>query len=299
MLPLWAVLNPKVSPTSSLICYCTMDNNVTMAFVLTILAGLSTGIGSLIAFFIRDKSIKLLSFSMGLAGGVMLYLSFMEMLPHATHGISKTLAHPHDGSWYALGAFFTGMLLVAAIDRLTPHQHGPQEDLLSTGEEFKEQQEKKRLLRVGTMTAVALAIHNFPEGVATFVAALEDPHLGVAIAIAIALHNIPEGIAVSMPIYYATGDRKKAFWYSFGSGLVEPLGAIVGYFLLYAYLTPFVMGMLMAGVAGIMVFISLDQLLPAAHEYDDHRLTIYGVVLGMLLMAVSLNILVSHHAHVH
>lgn len=274
-----------------------MNQHVTMAFVLTILAGLSTGIGSLIAFFIRDKSVKLLSFSMGLAGGVMLYLSFMEMLPHAIHSIGETLPHAHDGNWYALMAFFTGMALVAAIDKLTPHQHGPQEGLLDAEEQ--QHKEKKRLLRVGTMTAVALAIHNFPEGVATFVASLEDPHLGVAIAVAIALHNIPEGIAVSMPIYYATGDRKKAFWYSFGSGLVEPLGAILGYFLLSAYLTPFIMGLLMAGVAGIMVFISLDQLLPAAHEYDDHRWAIYGVVLGMLLMAVSLNILVSHHAHVH
>jgi ZIP family zinc transporter len=273
-----------------------MDHHVTTAFTLTILAGLSTGIGSLIAFFIRDKSVKLLAFSMGLAGGVMIYLSFMEMLPHAIHGIGETLEHDHDANWYALAAFFIGMGIVGFIDRLTPHQHGPQEDTL---DEVQSVQEKRRLLRVGTLTALALAIHNFPEGVATFVAALEDPHLGVAIAVAIALHNIPEGIAVSMPIYYATGDRKKAFLYSFGSGLVEPLGAIVGYFLLSAYLTPFVMGMLMAGVAGIMVFISLDQLLPAAHEYDDHRLSIYGVVCGMFLMAVSLNILVGHHAHAH
>lgn len=268
-----------------------------MALTLTILAGLSTGIGSLIAFFIRDKSVKILSFSMGLAGGVMLYLSFVEMLPHATHGIAATLEHPHDGSWYALAAFFTGMLLVGAIDHLIPHHHDPKEGILTA--ETSSEQQNQRLLRIGTMTAIALAIHNFPEGIATFVAALEDPHLGVAIAVAIALHNIPEGIAVSMPIYHATGDRKKAFWYSFGSGLVEPIGAIVGYFLLSAYLTPFVMGLLMAGVAGIMVFISLDQLLPAAQEYDDHKLSIYGVVLGMLLMAISLNILVSHHAHVH
>lgn len=274
-----------------------MNENLTMALILTILAGLCTGIGSLIAFFIRDKSIKFLSFSMGLAGGVMLYLSFVEMLPHATHGIAATLEHPHDGSWYALIAFFTGMFLVGVIDYLIPHHHEHPEELLAT--KSPSAQQKQRLLRIGTMTAIALAIHNFPEGVATFVAALDDPSLGVTIAVAIALHNIPEGIAVSMPIYHATGNRKKAFWYSFGSGLVEPLGAILGYFLLAAYLTPFVMGMLMAGVAGIMVFISLDQLLPAAQEYDDHKLSIYGVVLGMLLMAISLNILVSHHAHVH
>lgn len=273
-----------------------MEENVQTAFILTILAGLSTGIGSLIAFFIKEKSIKILAFSMGLAAGVMLYLSFMEMLPHATHSIGLTLEHAHDASWYAILAFFCGMLIVGAIDRLTPHHHGPQEaDIaLENGTPIIN---NKKLMRVGTMTAIALAIHNFPEGLATFVSALEDPHLGMTIAVAIALHNIPEGIGVSMPIYYATGSRKKAFMYSFLSGLVEPLGAILGYFLFMPYLTPFVMGMLIAGVAGIMVFISLDQLLPAAHEYDDHRMSIYGVVLGMFAMAVSLALLVGHHAH--
>lgn len=277
-----------------------MEENVQIAFILTILAGLSTGIGSLIAFFIKGKSVKFLSFSMGLAAGVMLYLSFMEMLPHAVHSISDTLEHAHDGTWYAIIAFFAGMLLVGAIDRLTPHNHGPQEGLgdeVIDGEMSSE--DNKKLMRIGVMTAVALAIHNFPEGIATFISALEDPHLGATIAIAIALHNIPEGIGVSMPIYYATGDRKKAFLYSFMSGLVEPIGAILGYFLFMPYLTPFVMGLLIAGVAGIMVFISLDQLLPAAHKYDDHRTSIYGVVLGMFAMAISLALLVGHHAHVH
>jgi ZIP family zinc transporter len=273
-----------------------MEENVQIAFILTILAGLTTGIGSLIAFFIKDKSIKLLSFSMGLAAGVMLYLSFMEMLPHAVHSIGITLKHPHDATWYSIIAFFTGMLIVGIIDRLTPHHHGLRDSdvLIEDGSVVIN---NKKLMRVGTMTAVALAIHNFPEGLATFVSALEDPHLGATIAIAIALHNIPEGIAVSMPIYYATGSRKKAFMYSFSSGLVEPLGAILGYFLFMPYLTPFVMGILIAGVAGIMVFISLDQLLPAAHEYDDHRFSIYGVVLGMFAMAISLALLVGHHAH--
>jgi len=275
-----------------------MEENVQIAFILTILAGLSTGIGSLIAFFIKDKSVKFLSFSMGLAAGVMLYLSFMEMLPHATYSIGATLEHGHDASWYAIIAFFSGMLLVGIIDRLTHHHHGAQEsDITLDKAAIADDKNNRKLMRVGTMTAIALAIHNFPEGLATFVSALEDPHLGVTIAIAIALHNIPEGIAVSMPIYYATGNKKKAFMYSFFSGLVEPLGAILGYFIFMPYLTPFVMGMLIAGVAGIMVFISLDQLLPAAHEYDDHRISIYGVVLGMFAMAVSLALLVGHHAH--
>lgn len=264
-----------------------MEENVQIAFILTILAGLSTGIGSLIAFFIKEKSMRFLSFSMGLAAGVMLYLSFMEMLPHAIHSISATLEHQHNGTWFAILAFFSGMLLVGTIDRFIPHHHGPQDT------------QNKKLMRVGVMTAIALAIHNFPEGIATFVSALEDPHLGITIAIAIALHNIPEGIGVSMPIYYATGSRKKAFMYSFLSGLVEPIGAILGYFLFMSYLTPFIMGSLIAFVAGIMVFISLDQLLPAAQDYDDHQTSIYGVVLGMFAMAISLALLVGHHAHTH
>lgn len=273
-----------------------MNENVVAAFTLTILAGSSTGIGSLIAFFIRDRSVHLLSFTMGLAGGVMLYLSFMEMLPHANHSLTHLLPNPHHAKWYGLSAFFGGMLLVGAIDRIIPHHHVP-----INGEftELPEQEDAQRLMRVGTMTALALAIHNFPEGVATLFSAIEDPHLGVAIAVAIALHNIPEGIAVSMPIYYATGNRRKAFLYSFASGLVEPIGAILSYFLLSSFLTPFMMSLMMAGVAGIMVFIALDQLLPTAQQYDERRVAIYGVVLGMLLMAISLNVLVSHHAHVH
>ena len=147
---------------------------------------------------------------------------------------------------------------------------------------------KRRIYRTGVLIAISLAIHNFPEGIATFIAALDDPTLGITIAVAIAIHNIPEGIAVSMPIFFATGDRKKAFIYSFLSGVVEPLGAILVYFILMPFITPALMGFLLAGVAGVMVFISLDQLLPAAEEYGEHHLSIYGVVLGMSIMALSL-----------
>ncbi|HMB00087.1 MAG TPA: zinc transporter ZupT, partial [Spirochaetota bacterium] len=148
-----------------------------------------------------------------------------------------------------------------------------------------------RLYRIGIFTALAIAIHNFPEGLATFLSALQDPHLGIAIAVAIAIHNIPEGVAVSVPIYYATGSRKKAFVYSFLSGLAEPLGAIIGYVILYNYLNKFVFGFVFASVAGIMVYISLDELLPAAREYGEHHFSIYGMIIGMLVMAASLLLL--------
>jgi len=145
-----------------------------------------------------------------------------------------------------------------------------------------------KLMRMGLFTALAIAIHNFPEGLATFTAALTDPHLGIAIAVAIAIHNIPEGIAVSIPIFYATGSRKKAFWLSLSSGLAEPVGAAIGFLVLMPFLSPVIFGVLFAGVAGIMVFISLDELLPAAEEYGEHHLSIYGLIAGMGVMAISL-----------
>jgi ZIP family zinc transporter len=145
-----------------------------------------------------------------------------------------------------------------------------------------------KLLRMGMFTALAIGIHNFPEGLATFVATLHDPKLGIPIAAAIAIHNIPEGIAVSVPIYFATGSKKKAFFYSFLSGLSEPLGALVGYLILMPFMSESVMGITFALVAGIMVFISLDELLPSAREYGEHHLSIYGLVAGMVVMAVSL-----------
>lgn len=278
-----------------------MQENVYLAFVLTIIAGLATGIGSLIAFLVKDKSMKLLTFAMGFAAGVMLYVSFIEILPEAIHELTESYGgDERKGTIYGVLAFFVGMGLVALIDKLIPHSENPHEfahkqqsiGLLDESDQTSTTESNPdKLMRIGVLTALALAVHNFPEGMATFVAALDDPTLGFTIAIAIAIHNIPEGIAVSMPIYFATGDRKKAFIYSFLSGVVEPLGAIVGYFILMPYLSPVVMGLLLSGVAGVMIFISLDQLLPAAEEYGEHHLSIYGVVLGMAVMALSLILL--------
>jgi ZIP family zinc transporter len=145
-----------------------------------------------------------------------------------------------------------------------------------------------RLMRTGMFSAIAIAIHNFPEGLATFLSAVKDPALGVPIAVAIAVHNIPEGIAVSIPIFYATGKRRKAFLLSFSSGLAEPVGAVIGYFILMQFMSDVIFGVVFASVAGIMVFISLDELLPGAREYGEHHLAIYGLIAGMVVMAFSL-----------
>jgi ZIP family zinc transporter len=261
------------------------------AFGLTLFAGLSTGIGSALAFFAKRTNTKLLSVALGFSAGVMIYVSFVELFTAADQALIKELGKT-KGSWLTVGAFFGGMLLIAFVDKLVPSFENPHEihkieEMANTDKSSS----NRKLLRLGVFSALAIGIHNFPEGLATFAAALKDISIGIPIAVAIAIHNIPEGIAVSIPIFYATGSRKKAFTYSFLSGLAEPLGAVIGYLVLYSYFNDTVFGILFAMVAGIMVFISLDELLPAAGEYGEHHLSIYGLVAGMVVMAVSLLII--------
>jgi ZIP family zinc transporter len=269
-------------------------STVLFAFGLTLFAGLATGVGSALAFFARTTNTRFLSVALGFSAGVMLYVSFVEIFFKAK---DQLIASYGDitGTWFTVLAFFGGIALIGLIDNLVPNYENPHE--LHSIEEMDQGMENlpnneahdfNKLRRMGVFTALAIGIHNFPEGLATFTAALTDPSLGIAIAVAIAIHNVPEGIAVSVPIYYATGSRKKAFKLSFLSGLSEPLGALVGYLVLMPFFSPVIFGLLFAGVAGIMVYISLDELLPAAEEYGEHHLTISGVIAGMAVMALSL-----------
>jgi ZIP family zinc transporter len=259
---------------------------IMFAFGLTMFAGLSTGIGSLLAFFTKRTNTKFLSLALGFSAGVMIYVSFIEIFPKARIEL-EGYSGEASGFWLTTAAFFAGILLIALIDKLIPSFENPHE-IKMVEDIDKEKSGSQKLMRMGVFTALAIAIHNFPEGLATFIAALEDPGLGIAIAVAIAIHNIPEGIAVSVPIYYATGNKKKAFWYSFSSGLAEPVGATIGFLILMPFLSPLMFGLIFAGVAGIMVFISIDELLPAAQEFGEHHLSIYGLIAGMLVMAFSL-----------
>lgn len=264
-------------------------SNIWFAFGLTLFAGLSTGIGSAMAFFAKRTNTRFLSISLGFSAGVMIYVSFVEIFAKAQDSLSEALGH-EEGTWLTVGAFFLGIVFIALIDRFIPKGENPHEMEMIENMNSAQRKENKdrRLMRMGAFTALAIGIHNFPEGLATFTAAMNDPNLGIAIAVAIAIHNIPEGIAVSVPVYYATGNKKKAFTLSFLSGLSEPIGAIIGYILLMQFMSPLVFGIVFAAVAGIMVFISIDELLPAAQEYGEHHLSIYGLIAGMGLMALSL-----------
>ena len=254
-------------------------NNILLAFGLTLIAGLSTGIGSLIALLAKKTNTRFLSASLGLSAGVMIYVSFMELMPESVNLLSEIYTEK-TATAYMLLAFFLGVILIAVIDFLVPEDENPHE--IHTNEN------KKGLKRTGIMMALAIGIHNFPEGLATFTSALSNIEIAIPIVVAIAIHNIPEGIAVSVPIYHSTNSKKKAFWYSFLSGMAEPIGAIAGFLFLMPFWTPTINAMLLAFVSGIMIYISFDELLPGTEKYGHHHWGISGVISGMGIMALSL-----------
>lgn len=273
-----------------------MEVNFSFAILLTVLAGLSTGIGSAIAFFIRTPKYSYLGVLLGFSAGVMIYISFTELLGTAIRDVGFVGANI---------AFFIGILFIAVIDIFVPHEYEEERAISSQPGIGEIGQQKKSglpppltppskpsLMRSGTLLALGIAIHNFPEGLVTFTCvAAGDIAFGIMIAVAIAIHNIPEGIAVSVPIFYATGSRRRAFTYSFLSGLTEPVGALIGYAILLPFLTPALLSSIIAFVAGIMVYISLDEILPLAHRYGKEHLVIIGLGIGMLVMAISLQLL--------
>jgi zinc transporter, ZIP family len=297
-------------------------SNVWIAFGLTLFAGAATGIGSVIAFTAKRTEYRFLSVATGFSAGVMLYVSFVEIFAKGAEAL-VTRYGEYWGHWVNALSFFGGILLIGLIDNLipaaeNPHAvHGAAESRAlhadttpipeygaaasptrSATSDASEDVEDPALMRMGLFTALAIGVHNFPEGLATFLAALQDPKLGAAIAVAVALHNIPEGVSVSVPIFYATGDRKRAFIYSALSGLAEPIGAAAAYVALRVFLggttgviPPQVMGMLFGGVAGIMVYISLDELLPTSRAYGKGHDSLFGLVAGMGVMALSLLLL--------
>lgn len=265
------------------------EKSVVFAFLLTTIAGLSTGIGSAISVLTSRTNKKFLSLALGFSAGVMIYVSFVEILNEARISLAE-VAGENLAGWYATAAFFAGIGIIGIIDRIVPEAENPHE--MHLVEEMCDSGcHEHRLMRLGLFSAMAIGIHNFPEGVVTFMASINNASVGTAIAIAVAIHNIPEGIAVAVPIYFATGSRKKAFLYSFFSGVSEPVGALIAYGFLLLFYNKLLTGLFMGAVAGIMVFISLDELLPASREYGEPHRAIYGLALGMLVMAVSLLLL--------
>ncbi len=269
-------------------------NNYIVAFLLTLFAGLSTSIGAVIAFFSKTKTEKFLSLGLGFSAGVMIYVSFMEILQKSAESFTQLVSSEVKGEFLSLVCFFLGIAIIAIIDRLIPQDVNPHEPKSEEQlEELKPDNKNNVILdsslkRTGVFTALAIGIHNFPEGFATFISSLDNLTLGLSITLAIAIHNIPEGMAVSLPIYHATGDKRKAFWYATFSGFAEPIGAVIGFFILFPFMGEATLGVTFGLVAGIMIYISFDELLPAARVYGNAHTTIAGLIFGMFIMAISL-----------
>lgn len=264
------------------------SDNLLLGFSFSVLAGLSTAIGAAVALFVSKTNTRLLTFALGASAGVMVYISFMELMPHA----GSLLEEASMPDWPATLSLFAGMAVACIIDRMIPSDENPHEiptegcmDCVRSTGEFAG---KHGIKRSAFLFALAIAVHNFPEGIATIAAAFDNVEIAAAVALAVAIHNIPEGIAVALPLLYGTGNRRKAFGWAVLSGLAEPLGALVGMLILMPFISPAMLAILFALVAGIMIYISFDELLPMAERWGHHHLSIYGVTAGMLVMALAL-----------
>lgn len=258
------------------------DSNFITALLLTLVAGAATGVGGVIILFTKKFSSKLLSASLGFSAGVMLFISLTELFPEASSTLGE-LYGEQKGMLFTIISFFCGIALIAIIDNLIPERENPHEY-----SSVRQDNESSKLMRLGIFSIIVIAIHNFPEGMATFITAMEDPQVGYSIAMAVAIHNIPEGIMVAIPIYYATHKKGKAIGNAFLSGIAEPIGGILGYFLLSRFFENSMSGIMLGIVAGIMTYISLDELLPTAEKYGEHHTAIIGVIAGMAVMAISI-----------
>ena len=258
-----------------------LPDQVGIAFSLTFLAGLATVVGGGMVLFLKRPNFRVLAFGLAFAAGAMIYVSLTEILNKSIHSFSLAF---DEKTGFALGtfAFLLGVILVLVLDRLIPNPHETMETRQA------QNTSQPQLLRTGLLTLLAISAHNLPEGLATFFATLESPALGVPLAVAIAIHNIPEGVAIALPVYLATGRKDYALLASFVSGLAEPLGAALGYFILAPYMNQTMYGMVFGMIGGVMVYLALDELLPAAKKFSQGHETVYGLVSGMAALATSL-----------
>jgi len=261
-------------------------SKVLLSFGLTFIVGASTALGSLFSFFVKETNKKILAIAFGFAAGIMIYASFMSILPEGIELIDEYTGKD-IGHIMGMIGFFGGILIIALIEKLVHSlggDHHVHDDL-----------HQGHSTNIGLASAIGIAIHNLPEGLALFTAGLKDIKVALPIGIAILIHNIPLGIAISVPMYYSTKSRAKTFIYTLLVGLCQPLGAIIGYLIFSNSLNDILFGILFSIIAGIMIFVSIDELLPTAQEYDNHHTPVYGAIAGMFIMALSLLLFGHHH----
>ena len=259
-----------------------LPNNYQLGLLITFLAGMATVLGGCLTFFIKKDNLKSLSFGLGLSAGVMIFIGLTEVLKDSGELLSKYF--PNHFAWLVFAGFFVGVLIAVLLDIIIPDHI--EEDLFVNKDDCIP--DKHRIKRAGILVAIAISLHNFPEGLSTFFMTTQDVALGVSVAMAIAIHNIPAGIAIALPIYHATGKKRLAILYSFLSGVSELVGAIIGLVLLQTVMPQMAVGFIFATVAGILIYISFDTILPLSREYGDGHYSVFGVMSGMFVIWLSL-----------
>lgn len=269
-------------------------NDTLFAFLITLVSGLTMGLGATVVFFLKSENKRAVSFCMGFSAGAMLLIAFAGLLPETIHSLEHSLEDGSRALVYTMLMFVAGLLLMLIVDKLLPSHAHHHPNSVPDIKNRKGESDDSRMLRTGFAIAVAIGVHNIPEGIATFTAALSDRGLGLMVALAVVLHNIPIGIAIAMPIYVATKNKGKAFGTALLSGLVSPVAAAVFYLLMMPFVSPVFISSLLALVAGIMVYISIDELIPASRKMGYHHLSTYGIVAGMVFLAVMLMFMGGH-----
>ncbi|HHY28820.1 MAG TPA: zinc transporter ZupT [Desulfitobacterium dehalogenans] len=254
-----------------------LDERALIALLLSFIAGMATLLGALIIFITKSKNEKILSASLGFAAGVMLSVSFLDLWTQSQQSLILYMGQKR-GLVLSVAFLLCGILFALGIDHFVPHEE-PAPD--------EKDKPHQNLYRVGFVSMLAIMFHNFPEGIATFSAGYEDLTMGISIAVAISMHNIPEGITVAMPIYFATGKKKDAFKYTFLSGMAEPLGALLAFLVLRPFINGFNLGAIFAIVAGIMIYIAIEELIPSSRQYGHPRLALFATFAGIIIMPLS------------
>jgi ZIP family zinc transporter len=267
------------------------EPNVLIAFFVTILAASATMLGALAMIGAKESNPRLLAFGLSFAGGAMVYISLVEIFVKSQISFGEVLTVKEAYS-AATFAFFVGIALLFLLDKFIPNPHSS----LSTDENSFSQNKRKDdhthihadVGKIGLMATLAITAHNIPEGMATFFSTLDNPAVGMNLALAIAIHNIPEGLSIAIPVFYATRSKAKAVLATFVSAIAEPIGAFLGYVVLAPFIGPTVYGCVFGVIAGAMVYLALDELLPAAKRYAKGHETVYGIISGMAIIALSL-----------
>lgn len=250
-----------------IICILFIMNDL-FPLLLSFIAGISTVLGSFFILFKIKKVGEFVVFSLSFSLGIMTLISFFDLIPSSYPVIINNYGILYGIIIFVL-IFLLGYQSIKLInDRIKDNDSS--------------------LYKIGILSMISLVLHNFPEGIAVFIGALSNTSIGIKLCIAIMLHNIPEGIAISVPLYYSGVEKKRVFVYTLLSGLSEPIGALLAYFILKNFINELFLSMVLVFVSGLMISLALNDILKEVKKYNKIKYMIYGLFVSIILFGITL-----------